>query len=124
VRYWTLDEAIAELPRVRRAVGRIRELAARSAGTAGLDHRSATSGNGHGPAPSTETDLARLVDDLTRRDGIILRDPFEGLVDFPARAPSGRDYLLCWKDGEETIGWWHWPDAGFAGRTPLSDPPE
>ena len=46
-----------------------------------------------------------------------------GLIDFPARRPSGRPYYLCWLDGEDDITWWHWIDAGFAGRTPLSDPP-
>jgi len=46
------------------------------------------------------------------------------LIDFPATSPSGRTYLLCWLDGEETIDWWHWPDDGFAGRTPIAEPPE
>ena len=55
--------------------------------------------------------------------GIVVRDPERGLIDFPARSPTGRDYLLCFLDGETAIEWWHWPDAGFAGRTPLSEPP-
>ena len=50
--------------------------------------------------------------------------PERGLIDFPAQSPSGREYLLCWLAGEDAIEWWHWPDAGFAGRTPLSQPPE
>jgi hypothetical protein len=25
--------------------------------------------------------------------------------------------------GEPEVAWWHWPEAGFAGRRPLSDPP-
>jgi hypothetical protein len=25
--------------------------------------------------------------------------------------------------GEPAVEWWHWPDTGFAGRRPLSDPP-
>jgi hypothetical protein len=35
----------------------------------------------------------------------------------------GREYLLCWRLGESAVAWWHWPDSGFAGRRPLSDPP-
>jgi hypothetical protein len=31
---------------------------------------------------------------------------------------------LCWLDGEDAIDWWHWPHAGFAGRTPLTTPPQ
>jgi phosphopentomutase len=53
----------------------------------------------------------------------LLRDLERGLIDFPALTPSGETYLLCWLDGEDAIEWWHWPDAGFAGRTPLSEPP-
>jgi len=52
-----------------------------------------------------------------------VRDPARGLVDFPARASTGAAYRLCWLDGEEEIEWWHWPDAGFAGRAPLDDAP-
>ena len=55
--------------------------------------------------------------------GIIVRDPERGLIDFPAETPDGRTYLLCWLDGEDAIEWWHWPDDGFAGRTPLDQPP-
>jgi hypothetical protein len=53
----------------------------------------------------------------------VVRDLERGLVDFPARSPSGRDYWLCWVVGEPEVAWWHWPEAGFAGRTPLGDPP-
>ncbi|HYJ70970.1 MAG TPA: DUF2203 family protein [Actinomycetota bacterium] len=55
--------------------------------------------------------------------GIVLRDLDAGLVDFPARLEDGRGYLLCWVLGEPAVEWWHWPDTGFAGRRPLSDPP-
>jgi hypothetical protein len=56
-------------------------------------------------------------------DGIVLRDVERGLVDFPARASSGREYWLCWLVGEAAVEWWHWPEDGFAGRTPLDNPP-
>jgi hypothetical protein len=125
VRYWTYDEASAALPVVRVRVRRIRELIAQAR------QRGATiSGNGDRPSPNgdggggsdVDRELRGLVEDL-QRDGIILRDPERGLIDFPAQSPSGRDYLLCWLDGEDAIDWWHWPDAGFAGRTPLTEPP-
>jgi hypothetical protein len=125
MRYWTLEEATAALPRVREQVRRLRalagEAATRAARRAGNGHE-APSGNGQGPAVPADRELRDLVEELTS-EGIVLRDLERGLIDFPARSPSGRDYLLCWLDGEDAIEWWHWPDAGFAGRTPLSDPP-
>jgi hypothetical protein len=125
VRIWTLDEATSALPEVRVLVHRLRELV-RVARQRGEHARGngAASGNGqaHGGG-GTSAELRTVLDDLTGR-GIVVRDPERGLIDFPARSPSGRDYLLCWLDGEDAIGWWHWADAGFAGRTPLSEPPE
>jgi hypothetical protein len=128
VREWTLEEATAELPRVRRVVRRIRELVAKArerAAHPGGANGVQPSSNGHGPKSraDSEQELHTLVEELTG-DGIVVRDPGRGLIDFPARSPSGRPYLLCWLDGEDTIGWWHWPEAGFAGRTPLAEPPE
>ena len=126
MRYWTLDEATAALPAVRERVHRITELIAKVRRAA-----AAASGNGNGRGPSSnghagttpEAELQALVAALEEQ-GIVLRDPERGLIDFPARSPSGRDYLLCWLDGEDAIEWWHWPDAGFAGRTSISDPPD
>lgn len=42
----------------------------------------------------------------------------EGLVDWYSLY-AGRPVFLCWKLGEEEIGWWHQVDAGFAGRQPI-----
>jgi hypothetical protein len=42
----------------------------------------------------------------------------DGLVDFPALR-GGEEVLLCWRLGEEEIGFWHTPEEGFAGRRPL-----
>jgi hypothetical protein len=110
VRYWTVAEADAALPWVRELLARIRSLAAR------VDQST------NGQTAAREQDLADAIEELTG-DGIVLRDLTRGLIDFPALAPSGREYLLCWLDGEDAVTWWHWPDAGFAGRTPLGDPP-
>lgn len=50
--------------------------------------------------------------------GVVLRDLDRGLVDFPA-VRDGREVYLCWVEGEPEIGFWHGPDAGYAGRRPL-----
>ena len=125
VQHWTLEEATTALPEVRATVQRIRRLVseAQERAQAGGGDGAAASGNGHGPAVrGDDRELHALIATLTDR-GIIVRDPARGLIDFPAQAPGGDTYLLCWLDGEDAIEWWHWPDAGFAGRTPLSEPP-
>jgi hypothetical protein len=126
VRHWTLDEASAELPAVRPIVARVRELVpvVREHQGESDPTRNGVSTNGHGPRAGTDTEatLRALLTDLDER-GIIVRDPERGLIDFPAQSASGETYLLCWLDGEDAIEWWHWPDAGFAGRTPISAPP-
>jgi hypothetical protein len=122
VRFWTLDEATAALPDVAAHVTRLRELLA-SARTHAGGNGGQPSGNGHGPASSGASEVQSILARLTEQ-GIIVRDPERGLIDFPAQAPSGRTYLLCWLEGEKAITWWHWEEDGFAGRTPLSDPPD
>ena len=50
--------------------------------------------------------------------GTTLRDIESGLIDFPALA-SGRQIWLCWRLGEEEVGWWHELSTGFSDRRPL-----
>jgi hypothetical protein len=50
--------------------------------------------------------------------GCELKDPSIGLIDFLS-IRNGREVYLCWHLGEEHIKFWHYPDAGFAGRQPL-----
>jgi hypothetical protein len=120
-RAWTAEEANAALPWVREVVARAqaewetyRRQAARRSGR--------VRGNGQGPAPADAAPLRSCIDELAAQ-AIVLRDVERGLIDFPARAPSGRWYWLCWLAGEDAVGWWHWPEDGFAGRTPLDQPP-
>ena len=42
----------------------------------------------------------------------------KGLVDFPCEL-EGRAVLLCWRSDEPEVAWYHAPEAGFAGRTPI-----
>lgn len=50
--------------------------------------------------------------------GVQVKDLDQGLLDFPCLL-DGETVLLCWKQGEKEIGWWHTTEAGFAGRRPL-----
>ncbi|MFQ5816481.1 MAG: DUF2203 domain-containing protein [Terriglobia bacterium] len=55
--------------------------------------------------------------------GCLVKDLDLGLVDFPTLRDNETVYL-CWKLGEERIGYWHCIHEGFAGRKPLdSDEP-
>jgi hypothetical protein len=63
------------------------------------------------------TGIARCVNAIHEL-GAVVKDPDEGLVDFPSRV-DGRDVYLCWKVGEDAIEYWHGIDEGFAGRKPL-----
>ena len=58
--------------------------------------------------------IVRRIADL----GCQVKDMDAGLVDFPADY-RGHTILLCWRLGEEHIGWWHEVDSGFAGRQPV-----
>jgi len=52
--------------------------------------------------------------------GVIVKDVDKGLCDFPYMR-DGKVVYLCWHLGEESIGYWHDIEAGFAGREPLDD---
>lgn len=60
------------------------------------------------------TDLVQEIENY----GVIIKDYREGLCDFP-HLHEGRIVYLCWKLGEEEVGWWHEVASGFAGRQPI-----
>jgi hypothetical protein len=122
VRVWTVEEANAALPRVRATVERLRAALTAARERAEL-LASRISGNGHVP-PNTEALWVRGSMKALSAQGIVMRDLETGLVDFSARSASGREYWLCWRFGEPEVGYWHWPEDGFAGRRPLSEAPE
>ena len=59
-------------------------------------------------------ELGKELDQL----GVELKDPFQGLLDFRARRGDGEVYL-CWRIGEERVGFWHDLEDGFRGRQPI-----
>lgn len=50
--------------------------------------------------------------------GCEIKDYELGLVDFPS-VMGGREVYLCWKLGEDAIGFWHEVYTGYASRQPL-----
>ena len=52
--------------------------------------------------------------------GVLVKDLDIGLIDFLARY-QGREVCLCWKLGEDGIGFWHGLEEGFRGRKAIDD---
>jgi hypothetical protein len=130
VRHFTPEEANAALaevqPLVERMVDHRRAHVVALERQEELELRIRGNGGGIPPAELAEAaaeverqarELARTVDDIAEL-GVQVKDLDEGLVDFPA-LHSGETVLLCWRLGEEEVGFWHSAGEGFAGRRPL-----
>jgi hypothetical protein len=52
--------------------------------------------------------------------GVQVKDLDIGLLDFPC-VVEDEIVLLCWKYGEDKIGFWHGVEEGFAGRKPIDE---
>jgi hypothetical protein len=64
-------------------------------------------------------DAIRVLLEKIIGSGVDLKDPRQGLIDFPTRR-DGRPAYLCWKLGEgPRVLFWHDVDAGFAGRSAI-----
>ncbi|MEK6275252.1 MAG: DUF2203 domain-containing protein [Actinomycetota bacterium] len=61
--------------------------------------------------------IARCVAQIHEAGGLV-KDLDEGLIDFPALR-EGEEVLLCWRLGEDEVGFWHGLEEGFSGRMPL-----
>lgn len=151
MRYWTVEEAQDFLPRLRLLLGVIRRAAHLTVSARGNGHavlpgaplpagpaspetespesQSPESQSPRSPAPPSPGSEPAVAFDVKEalaeleEQGIVLRDPDRGLIDFTA-LHNGREVLLCWQLGEDELGWWHLPEDGFAGRRPLPLPPE
>jgi hypothetical protein len=51
--------------------------------------------------------------------GGVVKDPQTGLVDFYGRV-EGKVVWLCWRYGEDSLGYYHELTSGYSGRRPLS----
>ena len=121
-RHYTVEQANAALPWVSERLEQIRDALVvleepdQMRALEGLD---AVAGGGY-PGREAAAALLAVMRAATQLDAldIVLRDPRQGLVDFPS-IRDGTEVYLCWRLDEERVGWWHAPEAGFAGRRPL-----
>jgi hypothetical protein len=130
MRHFTPEEANAALDRVRPLVEQLVSLRAEHVAALARQEEleGKIRGNGGGIPPAelasstAEVDalarrLAQVVDEISSY-GAQVKDLDSGLVDFPALR-GDETVLLCWRLGEDGIGWWHRVEDGFAGRRPL-----
>lgn len=137
VRFFTPEEAREAIPRLRPILAALREtfheyrFAKEQAEELERIHGLASIGSRGHPeheewrrwSAQAETHASRVRVLLMEANklGADVKDPILGLVDFYARRHDGETVLLCWRDDEATLGWWHPLAAGFAGRRPLSE---
>jgi hypothetical protein len=117
---YTIEEADALIPEVAERMARLAALQRRAATGLGEARRRARR-NGHRGGLEAEVagEMGTLLAWL-EENHLVVKGVSPPLVDFPAQY-GGRDVLLCWTEGEERIGWYHLPDAGFAGRKPVGE---
>ncbi len=124
-KHYSVSEARALLPQVRRWLDRLVQLRAELANqeqtlspklAAGYD-LGGTIVDAH---VRTLADIREILLEFYQRE-IQVKDLERGLIDFPALI-DGKEVFLCWEQAEEDIQFWHELDAGYAGRQRLSDP--
>jgi hypothetical protein len=116
-RLFSAEEANRALPLIRRIVIDIQEAFARVKIAVDEANRCSSDSEKQDRAENAKMDALALIEELVKI-GVDLKDPEEGLVDFPSMREN-QPVCLCWKLGEEKVSWWHPPQAGFRGRRAL-----
>ncbi len=120
-RVFALPEASALLETLTELLTALRAAHRAGSDTRGNGTHHPVSSNGSAAAAMSASGPAREIERLSSAInglGVILRDPDTGLVDF-ASVRDGEQIYLCWRLGEERIGFWHPRETGFMGRLPL-----
>ena len=130
---FTLAEANSLLPQVRQLLTELRAMMGRIiAQETAIDVEELAGGQPDGKlSPGAKQRMAQLMQELDAQVetfqaalkifnelGCHLKDLDQGLVDFY----STRDdelILLCWKEGDERVRFWHRIEDGYGGRQPL-----
>lgn len=123
VRYFTLEEANALLPKLAPLVGRLLERRAKVTHVSrSLGHfwQDTVSDIGHPVASQLVNEFA-AIESLVERiqsHGCVIKSLEAGLLDFLS-LHDGRDIYLCWRYGEPKIEYYHELHTGFGGRKHL-----
>jgi len=119
-RQFTVEDANRLLPELATSLQAIREAHAAILAGAEPFRRHARDNGGGEQREEYWVAMATMRAELERiiELGIVLRDAGTGLIDFPSQR-DGQEIFLCWRLGEDSVGFWHGPESGFAGRRPL-----
>jgi hypothetical protein len=124
MKLFTLNEANALLPEVKRLLAGVDRARATLRRMAPEAKRASESPGGGGIARGFQYSdaLANFIASTQEilSLGVEIKDFDQGLLDFPSER-DGKIVYLCWRRGEESIEWWHDLDAGFAGRQSIED---
>ena len=123
VKYFTVEEANALLPKVEPLMAQLLERRARV--TRSASQMQPLLEDVHSDVGSHEASelvldfraIERLVNKI-QAYGCVVKDINVGLLDFLADR-HGRDVYLCWRSGEPRIEFYHDLHNGFNGRQPI-----
>jgi hypothetical protein len=122
---YTLAEARATLPRVKRHMAEIQAarseiIRLRPEALPAIEKAAQNGGcKEAGDLYIQGTRIERGVKGIVEL-GILVKDLDMGLVDFLGLR-SGHEVFLCWHYGEDDIAYWHEINGGFAGRQLLDE---
>jgi hypothetical protein len=132
-RHFTLTECERLLPEVERA---LREAVFHKSEYSKADHELDSSVQHIRTSGGARVDRGAYLASRARRDtsavalkealekieqiGAVVKDLDIGLIDFLSLY-RGQEVCICWKLGEERIGFWHGAEEGFRGRKPIDD---
>jgi hypothetical protein len=120
---FTVEEANSLLPKLRELLQHVAlhrdALRERAPHIEPILRAASTNGGGRvGSEYGVEAYRLYLAIERIRELGVVLKDLDVGLLDFP-HLREGRVVFLCWHPPEESVGYWHEIEAGYAGRHPL-----
>jgi hypothetical protein len=132
-RVFTISEVNALIPTLSALVGQqLRQQSDIEHGLAELTRLSGVTPESLEPSSSDAVEVSKLKTDLHSRIeryeagwarvqtlGGVIKDPQIGLVDFYGSI-GGKLVWLCWRYGEESLGYYHELESGYPGRRPLT----
>ena len=126
MRYFTVDEARAKLPEVKKVLDLCKDIRRRAQGHVETLKRLENSVQGNPAESAIERGqvefLAGCLEHALKSVeelGVVLKGLDPALIDFPHRLDNGQEVYLCWRDGEDDITQYHSMTEGFSGRLPL-----
>jgi len=120
-RYFTPTEALLLLPELVLLLREIRE-SVRGGRQLLADEQK----EGGAVSPDAAERLSALQEKINeqlgqiRANGVDVKGLDPALLDFPALR-YGQEVYLCWREGDETIRFWHPLHTGIGGRQPLEE---